>query len=155
MNEKDWNNLQATLDHVERVRDFLHSFVGELLRRGREHDRSKFSREEFNAFKETLPKLGEAEYGSKEYEQLLEDLNETLDHHYEQNDHHPEYHENGIEDMDLFSIVEMLCDWRAATERSPDGDIHESIEQNQDRFGYTDEMKSILHNTADRLERIQ
>jgi hypothetical protein len=45
----------------------------------------------------------------------------------------------------------MLCDWRAATLRHADGDLRRSIEINQKRFGYTDELKAVLLNTAERL----
>jgi hypothetical protein len=55
--------------------------------------------------------------------------------------------------MSLVDIVEMLCDWKAATLRHADGDIRKSIEQNQQRFGYSDELKSILLNTLPLLEQ--
>jgi hypothetical protein len=41
----------------------------------------------------------------------------------------------------------MLCDWRAAALRHADGDIWKSIEINQKRFGYSDELKEIFKNT--------
>lgn len=56
--------------------------------------------------------------------------------------------ELGIRGMSLLDLVEMLCDWKAATMRHLDGDIGRSIEINQKRFGYTDEMKAILQNTV-------
>jgi hypothetical protein len=49
-------------------------------------------------------------------------------------------------------VVEMLCDWLAATKRHADGDIRKSIAFNQKRFGYTDELKSIFLNTLPLLE---
>lgn len=50
--------------------------------------------------------------------------------------------------MSLLDILQMLCDWKAATMRHNDGDILRSIEINQKRFGYTDELKRILLNTV-------
>lgn len=52
-----------------------------------------------------------------------------------------------IRGMNLISLLEMLCDWKAATLRHNDGDIRKSIEINQRRFGYSDELKQILLNT--------
>jgi len=78
-----------------------------------------------------------------------------LDHHYAFNRHHPECHLNGMKDMNLLDIVEMLCDWKAATMRHADGDLRKSIEINQGRFGYSDDLKRILHNTADVMESVQ
>ena len=59
--------------------------------------------------------------------------------------------ELGINGMCLIDLLEMLCDWKAATLRHKDGDLRRSIDINQKRFGYSDEMKAILHNTAQRM----
>jgi hypothetical protein len=54
-----------------------------------------------------------------------------------------------LSQMNLVDLIEMLCDWKAAGEQHKDGgDIFRSIEINQERFGYSDEVKSILLNTA-------
>ena len=58
----------------------------------------------------------------------------------------------GLDGMSLMDIIEMLCDWQAATLRHADGDILKSIEINQKRFKYSDEMKQILLNTIGDLE---
>jgi hypothetical protein len=71
----------------------------------------------------------------------------ALDHHYAMNSHHPEHFATGIQGMSLLDVLEMLCDWKAATLRHNDGDIRRSIELNQKRFGYSDELKAILLNT--------
>lgn len=72
----------------------------------------------------------------------------ALEHHYKNNRHHPEHFKNGIEGMTLVDLCEMISDWKAATLRHDDGDILKSIEMNQQRFGYTDELKQILINTV-------
>lgn len=59
--------------------------------------------------------------------------------------------DKGLHGMSLLDIIEMLCDWKAATLRHHDGDILRSIEINQKRFGYSDELKQILLNTAAEL----
>jgi len=75
-----------------------------------------------------------------------------LQHHYASNRHHPEPFADGIGGMNLIDLTEMVCDWLAATQRHADGDIRRSIEVNQERFGYGDEVKRLLHNTVDALE---
>jgi hypothetical protein len=82
---------------------------------------------------------------------MLSDLKPTLDHHYANNSHHPEHFEKGINDMDLFDIVEMLADWKAATERHDNGDIHKSLEINKDRFHLSEQTYNILKNTIKNL----
>jgi len=79
---------------------------------------------------------------------FLADMGEGLQHHYAVNDHHPEHFDNGIRDMGLVQLTEMLADWKAATMRHEDGDLGRSIEQNAERFGYGDEIKRLLRNTA-------
>jgi hypothetical protein len=44
--------------------------------------------------------------------------------------------------------LEMIADWKAASLLHTDGDIFKSIEINQKRFGYSDELKSIFNNTV-------
>jgi len=54
----------------------------------------------------------------------------------------------GIRGMTLVDLVEMFCDWCAATERHEDGDIGRSIDVNMGRFGYGEALASIFVNTA-------
>ena len=53
----------------------------------------------------------------------------------------------GLEGMNLLDLIEMLCDWKAATLRHNDGDMLKSLEINAKRFGYSDELKQIFKNT--------
>jgi hypothetical protein len=63
-----------------------------------------------------------------------------------------EWRRSRIRSMSILDLIEMVCDWKAAGERHEDGgDLHRSIEVMQERFGYGDELKSILHKTADAL----
>jgi hypothetical protein len=56
---------------------------------------------------------------------------------------------SGINGMSLFDVMEMLMDWKAATERMKDGgDIWKSIDINTARFAISEQLRSILVNTA-------
>jgi hypothetical protein len=107
---------------------------------------------EVEAFDEYTPKLATSTYGSGEYKSFLTAIKPALDHHYANNAHHPEHWDDGIRGMSLLDVVEMLVDWKAATLRHNDGDIRRSVEINQKRFGYSDELKQILLNTIPLLE---
>jgi hypothetical protein len=116
------------------------------------HDKSKFSEPERSAYNEYVPKLRNAKYGSEEYTELVQQMRLAgAAHHNEVNRHHPEHFQNGIKDMNLIDLIEMICDWKAASERHADGNIYKSIEINQERFKYSDEVKYILKNTVDFL----
>lgn len=137
-----------TMRHIERVRNLLNLFVRELLRRGEQHDQSKLESPEVEAFTEFTPKLAASTYGSPEYEGFRKAMGSALAHHYAKNSHHPEHWKNGLEDMSLLDVLEMLADWKAASERHHDGNILKSIEKNADRFGISPQLVRILENTA-------
>ena len=123
-----------------------------LEHRGTIHDQSKLQSPEIEIFDEYTSRLKNTTYGSDQYKQYLKEMQVALDHHYTNNRHHPEHFES-ISSMNLIDIVEMLCDWKAATLRHADGDIRKSIEINQERFGFSDELKQILINTVEILEK--
>lgn len=136
-----------TLQHIRRVQELLGRVLTNLIVRQSLHDLSKLESPEAEAFERLTPLLRETTYGSERYEELRKELGEALKHHYANNSHHPEHYSDGIRGMSLLDLIEMVMDWRAATERHNDGCIRKSIEINQKRFGYTDELKQIFINT--------
>jgi len=51
--------------------------------------------------------------------------------------------------MTLVDLVEMLADWKAATERSDTGDLRKSLEIQRESFGLSNQLVMILRNTAE------
>lgn len=150
------DSTQETMEHIERVRDLLAAISANLWKRSHEHDASKLREPEKSAFDSLSQKLKDTVYGSKEYKAALREIKPALDHHYANNPHHPEHWENGILDMSLLDLIEMLADWKAATERMKHGgDLERSILLNKDRFKYDDQLYYILLNTAKELKWIQ
>lgn len=144
--ERAVNN--ETYQHISRVRELLNQSIVDLLRRGEQHDQSKLSPPEVSTFAEYTPKLADSVYGSEEYKTFLSEMKPALDHHYANNRHHPEHHVAGISGMTLIDLIEMLCDWKAASERHKTGDVSRSIDLNTTRFDLSDQLRTILHNTA-------
>jgi hypothetical protein len=140
-----------TMRHIERVRNLLNLVVRILLERGEEHDQTKLETPEVELFTEYTPKLAASTYGSPEYEQFKKDIKPALDHHYANNRHHPENHKDGINDMTLIDLIEMLVDWKAASERHNDGNIKKSIDINGKRFEMSSQLIRIFENTAKEL----
>lgn len=151
----EYNSIPDTLEHIDRVQYWLGIGIGNLEERLAHHDESKLINPEKEAWDFATPKLKEFEYGSDGYRETLRIIKPAVTHHYEQNDHHPEHFEDGVSGMSLMALMEMLADWRAATERSPGGDLAKSLEYNKKRWGYSDELASILHNTAKELGYIE
>ena len=144
----DYDSRADTLAHIHRVRDHLNSFVAAMLERGRVHDASKFSAAEKPMFDDVLPRLRGLSYGSAEYMKLVELAGPGLRHHYASNSHHPEHYPEGIAGMDLFDLVEMFCDWTAASERNPADGV--KIDHNARLYGIAPQLVAILSNTLAR-----
>jgi len=144
--------IQETKKHIDLVGDLIVKLINELDKRIFFHDYSKLNEPEIEGFIKYTPKLKNCTYGSEEYKQYLKELKPYLDHHYQNNRHHPEHFENGISNMNLVDLIEMFCDWFAATKRHNDGDIYKSIDINKNRFGYDDILTNIFKNTVQLLE---
>jgi len=146
-----YDSKDATVLHQHRVGHLLCDAADELIKRSEIHDASKLESPEKELFDEFTPKLAGCTYGSDEYKEFLKGLKVALDHHYANNSHHPEHYENGINGFDLFDLIEMFFDWKAASERHNDGNILKSIEINTERFNLSEQIVSILKNTAERM----
>ena len=147
----EYDSRMDTIEHINTVRRFMANVQDNIVHRMIRHDHSKLCSPEKEIFDEFTPKLKTSTYGSEEYKSFLASMKVGLDNHYKMNSHHPEHYENGVKDMSLLDVLEMLIDWKAATLRHADGDILKSIELNQKRFGYSDELKNILLNTVKEL----
>jgi hypothetical protein len=147
-----YDSAPDTIKHIARVKHFIGAIAHELTKRGVQHDASKLQSPEKETFDELTPKLKELKYDSPEYRESLKELGTALEHHYNANSHHPEHYENGIDDMNLLDIVEMFCDWAAATERTKDGNLEVSIEKNKIRFGMSDQLVNIFRNSIELLK---
>lgn len=143
-----YDSTADTLRHSLRVADLMGEPIKELLDRSVRHDLSKTREPERATYDEFAPKLRAAVYGSAEHTALVEAMGDGLRHHYAHNRHHPEHFPRGVNDMTLVDLIEMLADWKAATERGEDGDLTRTLGVNYERFGITPQLMDILTNTA-------
>lgn len=140
-----------TLEHIRKVQVRLSEIMTALYERGDAHDASKLVEPEKSGFDVLAFKIGSLTYGSDEYRAALAEGKPTIEHHYAHNTHHPEHYPNGIAGMSLLDVIEMLCDWKAASERTKQGSIQASLAHNKERFGISDQLFSILENTVREL----
>lgn len=150
MGDTPYDSTADTLRHSLRVGALMGQPIAELVERSTQHDLSKTQPPELGIFNEFTPKLKHSTYGSDEYKGFLVGMGEALKHHYAENRHHPEHFgAMGVAGMTLVDLIEMLADWKAATERHDDGDLAKSLEIQRKRFGISDQLLLILYNTAD------
>lgn len=140
--------IQQTLEHRTVVGGNIYLIIRALVNRAINHDESKLREPELSAFVEMTEALSSVEYGSNEYRAQLASHKGAVDHHYQNNRHHPEYHENGIYDMNLVDIIEMVADWIAAAERVKNGDIEKSLSVNSKRFEIDSQLMAVIRNTV-------
>ena len=145
--EEQATNFQ-TMRHIQTVGRYINLVIRELLERAEDHDESKLHHPEVEAFAEHTENLAGSTYNSHEYNGRKELMKHALTHHYAKNRHHPEHHFSGVNDMTLVDLVEMFCDWKAATLRHHDGNLLKSIEINAARFKLSPQLQQIFENTA-------
>lgn len=138
-----------TQKHIDKVNEFGKKFADTLLERLSGHDASKLVEPECRFFDKGTPNLRSTTYGTEGYQQAKDSIKEGIEHHYANNDHHPEHFgEAGVSGMNLYQFVEMYLDWRAASLRHADGNIFKSIIFNRERFHLDDQTFALLYNTA-------
>lgn len=144
-----YNSTKDTQKHINEVIKQGTKFALKLQKQIQKHDASKLKSPEKEGFDKYTPMLAKMEYNSPEYKKCLEELKDPyLKHHYESNSHHPEHFENGIDGMNLYDLIEMLCDWKAAVKRNKNGNIYKSLEINKGRFKISNQLYNILLNTV-------
>ena len=81
-----------------------------LLDRIEIHDLSKYSNEEFDAYRRHFYPINHNEYDNSE-----SDFNKAWEHHYLINDHHWQHRQNDNEftDETVLACLENICDWLA------------------------------------------
>jgi hypothetical protein len=145
MSDEPYDSEADTRKHIARVGELLTTAIDRRIRR---HDSSKLVDPEKAVFDRVTPRLKQLTYGSEEYTEQLKEMTHALDHHYANNRHHPEFHTNGIHDMNLMDLLEMLADWKAAGERHADGSLVASLEHNEGRFDIPPTIQKLLEDTA-------
>lgn len=153
--------MQQIYEHIRKVNTNLIHVAQQLLERAENHDADKLEINNLIKWREYIPELEDAEkqygYASPEYKRVLEHMKPLIEKHCQSNDHHPEFFEKGInaetEDkgiigMSLMQLIEMFCDWKAASERYPNGNLERSIRINAAKYNLSYDLTQVLLNTV-------
>ena len=150
--EENFDSIHHSVWHKAHVETVMNLFIiSELAERAVRHDDSKLVAPEKQGYDKFIPLLKTAKYGSPEYEKIREDMKaECLDHHYKENRHHPEHFENGMKGMTIIDLVELICDWFAASLNS-DTSFEKGLNGNFVRFQIQEPLQSIIRNTYEEI----
>ncbi len=142
-----------TAAHRAKVMVLMLKLTNILISTSYKHDLSKDEEPEVSEYPKHISALKSVEYQSPEYRAITNGpMHDIIQVHYSKNRHHPQHFPNGVAGMNLIDVMEMLCDWVAASSRNPNGSPENSLMLNVERFNITPELESILRNTLELLK---
>ena len=114
-----------------------------------EHDSSKFEEEEFEAYRlKFYPTTYEHSLDDNYQRWVEESFDDAWKHHYMNNKHHPLHwvdpNTNVASDMDLESIIEMICDWEAMSMKFNSDTIDWYNKADNEKSQMSDNTKRIV-----------
>jgi len=125
----------------------MFKIIGKLFIRAFIHDYSKYGLYEASGFGKVTHKLKYTTYNSDYYKYLLEKIKPYIKHHYKINRHHPEHYQNGIDDMSIYDLLEMICDWKSSMRRHKDFENFDTnIGINKKRFDINEVLIKLIQN---------
>ncbi len=134
-------------EHILQVHNNLEQFCEKLDDRGAQHDLSKLQEPEFTIFMNGQEGFENVTFGTPEYKAHIQTILPAIKHHHAHNSHHPEFHLEGVKSMSLADVVEMVCDWKAASDREGN-DFNISLEICLEKYIESPELRGIIRNTA-------
>ncbi len=135
--------LARCLRHIMTVQGLLRRVARQLLDRADGHDLSKLAPDELGGMIEIDAIAGRYGLNSPEYMAALS--GEAIQLHQSRHSHHPEYHPNGIEDMDIFDLIEMVCDWKAANQLRGHPEWGKSVDMMAERLSLSPEYVLLIN----------
>lgn len=135
---------------------YLMNWIGALISgRAMTHDNSKTTDEEYKYYK-MVNNVNRNDF--KTYEAYMDyikpTLNKGLKHHYENNRHHPEHFDNGVDDMNIVDIIEMMVDWKASIEQNGKN-LYEEVEYNFKKYNISEQLQKIILNTYKYIDDLE
>lgn len=133
-------------NHISGVRRRVTLVCTALMNRAITHDNSKYSEKELNAHISMTDEMDGVKYGTDTYYAIKRRYESLSAEHSANNRHHPEHHPNGIDDMNLVDVIEMLCDWLTGSENTGTP-VERSLEINEEHYNVSPQLMNLLRNT--------
>lgn len=147
---EETKTLITILRHQGFVRKYLRKLASALENRATIHDLSKFSQDEFGGFVDIQRIARTTKYNSEQYRESID--TDPVKLHFSRNPHHPEHYSNGIDDMSLLDIIEMVIDWQSAAETYGQSSFEESLPEQVKRFKLRPEHLYLIKLIAEELK---
>lgn len=134
--------------HITEVRRAILRVRHDLESRAEAHDLSKWSPEEFPGFTRINATARQHPYGSEEYKASIRAEKPTVKRHQEGNSHHPEAHEPFLYEMGWLDLIEMVCDWWAASQTYGTTPWPEVLQRQRERWKWSPEQWWLIEQVA-------
>jgi len=132
--------LRKSIDQVKVVQHLLASSQIALLNRQLNHDSTKLENPEW---RRVLYKFDKEQFPMSD-----KDLEQAQHHHYAHNRHHPQRFENGVDDMHIIDIVEMIIDWIGDAYCDKEDPI-EAVKRKSEKYNINPQLMNIFLNTVE------
>ena len=139
--------LHRIHEHTFGVRRRVILMCTALMARAITHDNSKYSESELDGHISQTDEMRGIKYGTDAYYAIKKKYESLSVEHFANNRHHPEHHPNGIDDMTLVDVIEMLCDWLTGSEDTGTP-VERSLEINEERYRISPQLMKVLKNTV-------
>ena len=117
-----------------------------------EHDTDKLKEPLKSSYDKYTEELNNLSFSSDKLSKLIDQYKEFSKSHYDNADHHPNKH-NGVQNMPIPNLIEMLCDWCARLEQTSESNLRERIyayiDKQAEELKFDNALASILKNSAD------
>ena len=152
------NVMKAWTEEVSKIDDeFIQTHLDEILEKVKNHDLSKWSNEEFDAYRANYNPINDEEKINNEA-----NFQAAWWHHFQNNGHHWQHWtgEDGellpIEDIDKVKLayVEMICDWQAMGYVFGDT-AKQYYDSNKDTIKIYPELQEWLEDLLNKLENLE
>lgn len=151
---EDVTALATIIRHRDTVRLNVKRLVDELSTRALAHDLSKLAPDELNGFVRIGRAAREHAYGSDEYRASMDAEKGDegcITLHYARNSHHPEHHPHPSR-MGWLDIIEMVLDWKAASETYGKMTLRDGLVHHRERFAFTPAQWWLIEEVVGWLE---
>ena len=139
--------VASLIRHQKHIEANIGDLIAELSHRAHIHDQSKLSASELPGFVEIHCIAREHPLGAPEYEAAMR-TSTCIKEHFSKNSHHPEHHES-VGSMGWLDIIEMVFDWKAASDTYGLQSLREGINYQHERHQFTDAQWWLIEQIVD------
>ena len=145
--------LARVTRHIMTVQSRMRAIARRILNRADSHDLSKFAPDELGGMIEIDAIAEESGLNSPQYMEAIK--GPAIGLHRSRHSHHPEFHSDGIKDMSLLDLIEMVCDWKAANQVRGHPEGRQSVNMMIRRLELKDEYRFVVLLVADMVDELE